>query len=122
MAKILLVEDDVNVSELVTLRLEIAGHEVVTAENGKIGVEKVRQASHDIILMDMHMPVMGGHEAVRILRDSGYAGLIVALTASAMTSAMNEAIRSGCDGVIIKPITEKFEDQVNKFIEDHAQT
>ena len=122
MAKILLVEDDVNVSELVTLRLEIAGHEVVTAENGKIGVEKVRQDSHDIILMDMHMPVMGGNEAVRILRDSGYTGLVVALTASAMTSAMNEAIRSGCDGVIIKPITEKFEDQVIKFIEDHAQT
>jgi len=122
MAKILLVEDDVNVSELVALRLEIAGHEVVTAVNGKIGVEKAPQASHDIILMDMHMPVMGGHEAVRILRNSGYTGLIVALTASAMSSAMNEALRSGCDGVIIKPITEKFEEQVNKFIEDHAQT
>lgn len=120
MAKILFVDDDQEIRDLVTLRLEIAGHDIAIAENAKIGLEKALAGSHDLILMDMHMPVMDGHETVRILRNRGYTGLIVALTASVMTSETSAAIASGCNDVIVKPITEEFEQQVAKFIEDHT--
>ncbi len=116
MATILLVEDDGPIQELVCLRLEIAGYDVITAENGKIGYEKATQSPPDLILMDMHMPVMSGHDAVKALRDNAYGGLIIALTASALTSESNYALNAGCDGVIIKPITEKFEDQISDFL------
>lgn len=116
MAKILLVEDDKDIQELVCLRLEIAGHDVVVADNGKIGYEKALQNPHDLILMDMHMPVMNGHETVKALRENDYSGLIIALTASALTNETNAALNVGCDAVIIKPISEKFEDQILELL------
>lgn len=118
MATILLVEDDTMIQDVVVLRLELAGHEVLTAENGKTGVEKTLEIQPDMVLMDMHMPIMSGHEAVALLRESDYTGLIVALTASAMVAETNKAMNAGCDSVIIKPISEEFESQVAKFLED----
>jgi len=116
MAKILLVDDDEDIRELVILRLEIAGHEMSSAENGQIGVELALNKDYDLILMDMHMPVMDGHSAVKKLRQDGYIKPIVGLTASAMVHETNQALFSGCDGVICKPITEEFEDQINDYI------
>ncbi|PCJ23359.1 MAG: two-component system response regulator [SAR86 cluster bacterium] len=122
MAKILFIDDDQAIRDLVTLRLQIAGHDVTLAENGKIGVEAALLGSYDLILMDMHMPIMSGHEAVKILRDSSYTGLIVALTASVMISETNEAIAAGCDDIIVKPMTEEFEEQVATLIQNHIRT
>ncbi|MCW8890019.1 MAG: response regulator, partial [Sedimenticola sp.] len=85
MARILLVEDDVMISRMLSLRLQMKGHQVELAENGKVGMEKALATPYDIILMDMHMPVMDGHEATKALRDAGYTGLIVAVTASVMS-------------------------------------
>lgn len=116
MGKILLVDDDESIRELVILRLEIAGHDMDFAENGKIGLEKALASNYDLILMDMHMPVMDGHEAVRQLRKFDYKGKIVGLTASAMITDTNKAIKSGCDDVICKPITEEFEDQIESYL------
>lgn len=121
MATILLVEDDKDIRDLVKLRLELADHEVSIAENGEIGVEKALQDTPDIVIMDMYMPVLDGHAATRALREQGYTGLIVALTASAMVADTNRAISSGCDAVIIKPISEDFEDQVAKHFEVFAK-
>lgn len=121
MATVLLVDDNENIRELVKLRLEIAGHDVTIAENGKIGLEKALQNTPDLVLLDMHMPVMSGHEAVQALRDSGYTGLVVALTASAMVSETNKARDSGCNGVIVKPISEDFEDEISTYLENFSR-
>ena len=118
MASILLVEDEVLIRDLVTLRLEIAGHQISTAENGQIGYEKALELQPDLVLMDMHMPVMSGHEAVITLREKGYSGLVVALTASALTTETNQALTSGCDYFMTKPIPEDFEDKVAEMIEN----
>ena len=120
MAKILFVDDDQDICDLITLRLGIAGHDTTIAENGKIGLEKALAETYDLILMDMHMPVMEGHETVRTLRNRGYTGLIVALTASVMTSETSAAIASGCDCVLVNPISSDFEAQMAKFIEGHT--
>lgn len=118
MANILLVEDDTLTRELIKLRLELADYDVIIAKNGKIGFEKALAHDPSLVLMDMHMPVMGGYESVRALRKENYKGQIVALTASALTADTQEALISGCNGVIIKPIMEDFEKLVAGYILD----
>jgi CheY-like chemotaxis protein len=120
MARILLVEDNEAIRELVALRLEIAGHEMTLAENGKVGLDTALATTPDLILMDMHMPVMSGYEAVKELRANGYAGPIVALTASAISAETSDALDSGCDSVITKPVTTEFESQVADIIKNHG--
>jgi CheY-like chemotaxis protein len=116
MANILLVEDDEFISRMVNLRLSMRGHVIEQAFNGKEAVEKALTNDYDMILMDMHMPVMDGHEATQILREESYTGLIVAVTASVMSADTEKAIRSGCDKYIPKPIEADFEEQIEAML------
>lgn len=117
MAKILLVDDDdEDIRELLILRLEIAGNDIDYAVNGKAAFDMAMENNYDLILMDMHMPIMDGHDAIQQLRRFGYKGKIVGLTASAMIDDTQKALISGCDDVINKPITEDFENQISTYI------
>ncbi|WDE06115.1 response regulator [Thalassomonas viridans] len=116
MSSILLVEDDNVIRKMINMRLQLRGFEVDTAINGQEGVEKASTCRYDAILMDMHMPVMDGHEATKKLREQGYQGLIIAVTASVMSDETSKAIDVGCDHFISKPIEVTFEDQVADFI------
>lgn len=117
MAKLLLVEDDSMIRKMLALRLRIKGHDVDEAENGKLGLEAALKGGYDLVLMDMHMPVMDGHEATRELRKMGYTGVITAVTASAMSEDAHTAIEAGCNYFIPKPIGEDFEDQIQSIID-----
>lgn len=112
MASLLLVEDDALISRMMSLRLRMQGHQVDLAQNGREGVEKALAGDYDLVLMDMYMPEMDGHEAVRRLREQSYRGTIVAVTASAMSRDSQAAIESGCDHIITKPIGDDFEQRV----------
>uniref|UniRef100_A0A1S7LFL0 Putative polar-differentiation response regulator DivK. [divK] n=1 Tax=Magnetococcus massalia (strain MO-1) TaxID=451514 RepID=A0A1S7LFL0_MAGMO len=117
MATILIVEDQADIRDMVRLWLEMDDHEVFEAENGQVGVEQVLELKPDITLMDMHMPVMDGHEAVEVLRkEHGYQGLIIAVTASAMKTDVDRVKETGCNGFIPKPIGEDFGELVNGFL------
>ena len=107
--RVLLVEDGQDNQRLLTILLEKAGAEVTLAENGLTGVEKVLSAMTEgrpfgIVLMDMEMPVMDGYTATRQLRDQGYLGQIVALTAHAMKGQLAKCLAAGCDHYLSKPI------------------
>jgi len=116
-AKILLVEDEPMIRRMLELRLQMAGHQVESAEDGRQGMEMALAGDYDMLLMDMHMPVMDGHEATRSLRERGYDRLIVAVTASVMSSDSEAAIRSGCDSYIAKPVGEDFEQLIQARLE-----
>ncbi len=71
MIRVLLVEDDKNFSFIIQSSLEqmIGGYEVVTASNGKEGLEKLAQATFDVIISDIEMPVLDGITMVQQIRE-----------------------------------------------------
>jgi len=67
---ILVVDDEPDIVTLVKSRLEANGYEVISAYNGKDGIEKALEAQPDMILLDLMMPIMDGYEAGRKLKDN----------------------------------------------------
>jgi CheY-like chemotaxis protein len=106
MAKILLVEDQEMNRDMLTRRLVKRGYEVEIAVDGAEGVDKARNGSPDLILMDMSLPVMDGWEATRRLKaDEATRGIpVVALTAHAMSTDREKALEAGCDAYETKPV------------------
>ena len=109
--RILLVEDNEINREIACTVLSQAGFAVDQAENGQIAVEKVSQGGpgfYDAILMDVHMPVLDGYMATRAIRAMALPGArrvpIVALSANAFETDVNEALASGMDAHVAKPI------------------
>jgi PAS domain S-box-containing protein len=103
-ARVLVVDDGEENRELVRLVLEEVGLEVVTAENGRVAIDRVEQAAFQIILMDMQMPVMDGFAAARALRQQGVLIPIIALTAHAMKGFETAVLDAGCTAYLTKPI------------------
>jgi signal transduction histidine kinase/ActR/RegA family two-component response regulator len=104
---ILLVDDDsINRYAARTL-LEQAGQKVVEAENGQDAIEKTKSQVFDVILMDVHMPVMDGVEATRRIRDGNREGNqvpIIGITASVMSNEKDVYLKAGMNAVVEKPI------------------
>ncbi len=107
MKKALIVEDHPDMVEILTLQLERLGFTVISASNGKEGVEKAIKEKPHLILMDIMMPVMDGREATRIIRSNKNTKNIPILATTAMTekSQLRECIDAGCNGYIVKPFS-----------------
>jgi len=105
--RILLVEDGIDNQYLLTMYLTLAGGEVVVAENGRIGLERLRQSSFDLVLMDMQMPEMDGYTATSMARGMGYTLPIIALTAHAMAGDRAKCIQAGCTDYLTKPVDQE---------------
>jgi len=102
---ILLVEDNqLNVKLIFSLFSEY-NLKLQVAENGSLGVDKVRENKFDIILMDMEMPVMNGYEATTIIRNELKNNIpIIAMTAHAMAGEKERCLSLGMNDYISKPI------------------
>ncbi len=102
--RVLVVEDDPVSRQVARLLLERLGALVSTAENGAEAVERASSESFELVLMDVHMPVMDGLAATRALRAMGQVDLpIVALTAGGFAEDMAACLAAGMNDHIAKP-------------------
>ncbi|MGD0131778.1 MAG: response regulator [Bryobacteraceae bacterium] len=107
--RILIVEDSEDNLHLVKAYLKGGGFELDFAENGKIAVEKVIAGPPHLVLMDLQMPVMGGLEATRVIRQweaetRARPIPILALTAHAAAEGAGRSLEAGCNEHLTKPI------------------
>lgn len=102
--KILLVEDDLDIAGLLLLMFSEAKINVIHVENGALAVDAMAQQRFDLVLMDLNMPVMSGHESVKVIRDSGDNTPIVIMSASALEADKERAEELACDGYLVKPV------------------
>jgi len=100
---ILLVEDSEFNVLVATRFLQSWGAEIDVAQNGKEALEKFDQDKHQLILMDLHMPVMDGRDATLELRRKGTTVPIIALTASIYADENNKVIACGANDIVVKP-------------------
>lgn len=99
---VLIVEDDRDIVELLSLYLTGSGYDVVTAENGEDALEQLRQHPADIALVDIMMPRMNGYDFIKALRATDNIPVIII---SARTQAADKIVGldAGADGFIAKP-------------------
>ena len=105
-ARILLVEDNELNQEVAQAMLEAFGLIVDIAENGQVAVDKVQDASYDLVFMDMQMPVMDGLAATRAIRRLPGTGVvpIVAMTANVLQQDRERCFEAGMNDYLGKPI------------------
>ena len=104
--KILIVEDDHNISELLQLYLKNEGYETVIANDGGEGIDQFRRFRPDLVLLDLMLPVMDGWGVLRTIRQDSKVPVIM-LTAKGETSDKVTGLKQGADDYITKPFEMK---------------
>lgn len=105
--KILVAEDEPQLSRVLVAAMTNAGYEVDPVFNGKDAVEKARQNTYDIIMLDIMMPVMDGITALKKIRENGDKTYILMLTAKAEVDDRVTGLDSGADDYLTKPFSLK---------------
>jgi CheY-like chemotaxis protein len=107
--RILLVEDDDAIREMLSRRLVLRGHAVVLAADGETGLAMIRASPPEVVLLDHGLPGMTGWDVARALRaDPAFGTLpIIALTAHAGEPSRREAMAAGCTTFLSKPVDMK---------------
>jgi len=107
--RVLIVEDQEDLRDILSLALEGAGYIVIEAENGRQGVEKVTAERPDLVLMDIQMPVLDGYDATREIKASPEHSQtpVIAVSSYAMKGDEEKARAAGCDAYVTKPYSPK---------------
>ena len=117
--RVLYIEDEKTLQDVISQMLELLGYEVACASNGKLGVEMAKDWKPDLILTDLRMPVMDGPEAIRTLRHDTDTTNIPLFVLSAYTdSKTRETCRqAGADDFFTKPPDiEKIDAAIKKTV------
>jgi len=103
--KILVVDDEKDLVETMTLRLQASGYEVIPAYDGQEGLEKAKKDKPDLIILDLMLPKMDGYRVCGLLKaDSRYSKIpIILFTARAQESDKKMGEEVGGDAYITKP-------------------
>ena len=101
---VLLAEDGPQNQRLIAALVQATGAQITVVDNGEKAVEQALGGDFDLVLMDIQMPVMDGTEATTLLREAGYGGPIVALTANVARRDVALYRAAGCTDCLAKPI------------------
>ena len=106
---ILVVEDDPDIKELISLNLSNQGHQVFEANNGELGIEKAREKLPDLILLDLMLPGIHGLDVCRIIKaDQETKDIpIIMVTAMGQEEDIVKGLETGADDYITKPFSIK---------------
>ncbi|WP_218109979.1 response regulator [Oligoflexus tunisiensis] len=102
--RILVVDDAEDNRLLLDLFLRNIGATVECVENAQLGISRALSKPYDAILMDIEMPDVDGYQATKQLREEGYQGPIIAITAHATQDVRFKCIQAGCNDFMTKPI------------------
>ncbi len=105
--RLLVVEDENDLRDVVAEYLTAAGYEVESAENGMLGFEKALSGNYDAIIMDIMMPVMNGLEALEQMRQNDVISPILLLTAKSELDDKVQGLNLGADDYLTKPFAMK---------------
>lgn len=104
---ILLAEDQLTIQKLTCKQLEMAGCNVIGVLDGQQALDAFSDHSFDIVLTDINMPNINGYEFTQSLRQSGYKGIIIGITAANVGHETEKLLSVGANAVIQKPISIK---------------
>jgi len=102
-ARILLVEDEVGVALVVSDMLRAEGHLVETANEGKDGLRRATSSKFDLLILDVMLPGMSGFEICHAVRERGFDGAILMLTARGQIPDRVQGLKTGADDYLVKP-------------------
>ena len=105
--RILLAEDGRDNRLLISFIVRRCGAHLECVDNGKSAIEMALSQEFDLVLMDLHMPILDGISATKELRSRGYTGMIVALTADAFADTKGQCQTAGFDGYLAKPFKQQ---------------
>jgi DNA-binding response OmpR family regulator len=105
MKRILLIEDNHSLREEILNVLELEGFEVRTAENGRVGLERLKEEIPDIVLCDLMMPDMDGYETLQAIRSNPATSTlpVILLTARDDEQCKTRGAELGADDYVTKP-------------------
>lgn len=108
MKKILIIEDDENIRENTTEILELENYKVISAKNGKLGIEMARKDHPDLILCDIMMPEIDGYDVLHALSNTKKTGSIpfIFLTSKSDKSDIRKGMSLGADDYLTKPFDD----------------
>lgn len=121
MKKILVIEDNKEIRENASELLELASYEVLTATNGQEGMQLIRLEKPDLILCDLHMPVMDGYGLIKNLMQDPLLNNIpvVILSAFSERTEVQKGLAIGASSYIVKPFDDE---QLLKVVETFVRS
>lgn len=121
MYRILVVEDNEVNRKFVGILLKRMGYLSFFADNGSVVIDLLQTQNFDLVLMDLHMPVMNGMDATRAIRALPHPTAkipIIALTANVMNEAREEALAAGVNDFVTKPVhMSRLQDVIRQHLE-----
>lgn len=103
-ARILVVDDDHEMLEMIQATLEIEGYSVLVADNGQTALDKIVQEKPHMILLDIKMPGLDGYEVLKQIRKTSNIPIIM-LTAIQETNSVSQSLDLGADDYVTKPFS-----------------
>ncbi len=116
---IIFIDDEPDILKVTTFRLKKMGYNIITAANGKDGLELIRTENPDLVFLDLLMPVMDGYEICKLIkRDESLKDIPVVLFTAVEDKRVANALKeTGADGILAKPYeTDELLKIVHRFV------